>query len=109
MPKPLKPVVMLHGEDGNAIWLGSEEAVREAVAIHYGDDAGTLADMGWMFDVGWDRDTYERKRDFLAETGFTGWWEGCRGPAGGVETKKLRRAWRFKDEPAEPSSTEGER
>lgn len=87
---------MIHDDcTGEPIWLGSEEAVREAATYEHGDDPGTLVADGWMADIGWDRDTYERKRDFLAETGYQGWWEGCSAPANGIETKKWRRAWRW--------------
>ena len=81
---------------GEAIWLGAESDVWEAVRAEWGDDVtGIIAD-GWMADVGWDRDTYERKRDFEAETGYQGWWEGCSAAADGVETRRHRRAWRVR-------------
>lgn len=81
---------------GHLLWLGSEDTVREAIAIAYGDDPGTIVDEGWMFDTGWNREMYERKRDFVEETGYEGWWEGCNAPADGKETKKLRHVWSFR-------------
>lgn len=90
--KTFEPI-RLHGEDGHAIWLGSEESARAAVRQEWGDDVSGIESVGWMADVGWDRDTYELKREFLAESGLEGWWEGCSGPENGIEKKGLRRAW----------------
>jgi hypothetical protein len=100
----LEEALMIYDETGHRLWLGSEEIAHAAIANNYGEDPGTVKFEGWVTDVGWDRCSYERKRDFVGETGLTGWWEGCRGPAGGVETRKLRRAWRFEY----AASSEGE-
>lgn len=88
--------LMIYGEDGHTIWLGAEDTARNAINENLCLDIGSfeIVDIGWMMDVGWDRLNYERKRDFVGETGYTGWWEGVRAPVDAIETKKLRRAWR---------------
>lgn len=91
----LTGALMIYDEAGHTLWLGSEDVAREAIGSHYGDAPGRIEDGGWMVDVGWDRFNYTLKREFVAETGFLGWWESCTAPVDGVETKKLRRTWRF--------------
>jgi hypothetical protein len=92
--RDLAPIKLTTDWERYDIWLGSEDAVREAVGIAYGDDPVTITADGWRANVGWDRDSYDLKREFLAESGYEDWWESCREPAGGIETRKVRRAWR---------------
>jgi hypothetical protein len=83
------------GGSGKTLYLGDEESVR----LHIGDP-GELTFVCWMADVGWDRENYALKREFVAESGLEGWWEQTSAPSDGKETKKLRRAWRFEYEAA---------
>jgi hypothetical protein len=49
--------------------------------------------LGWMTDIGWDRENYERKRDFVAESGYTSWWESCLPPRDRLATKRCMPGW----------------
>lgn len=57
--------------DNGTILLGTQEAVEDFVAEEYGEGYG-IKSMGWMHNVGWDRETYRLKR---------------------TETKNMRPAW----------------
>lgn len=84
--------VMQIMSDSGTILLGEEAAVRAHVREEYNEDYG-IDDIGWMHDVGWDRERYEFKREFIAESGYASWWEGCTAPVDGLESKRCRRAW----------------
>lgn len=86
-----REVETIHGDSGT-ILLGAQEAAEAFVAAEYGEGYA-IKDIGWMHNVGWDRENYERKRDFIAESGYGSWWEGCLPPVDGVETKNARPAW----------------
>jgi hypothetical protein len=78
--------------DSGPILLGDEAAVRAHVHEWYASTYD-IKPIGWMHDVGWDRERYEFKREFIAESGYGSWWEGCTAPADGTESKRCRRAW----------------
>lgn len=79
----------------NTRWLLGPETADEARIwlAAYDDPAREITDAGWMHNVGWDRENYERKRDFVADSGYSSWWEGCLPPASGKQTSKCKRAW----------------
>jgi hypothetical protein len=81
----------IHGDNGEWVLADTEEQAREWAAEY--EPNYVLTPAGWMQNVGWDRDSYERKRDFEAETGFSSWWEGCPPPADEQPTKNCRRAF----------------
>lgn len=95
------PAVFIHGDDGKFVLASSREQAQRAADRAYGESM-VLTDAGWFMDVGWDRDTYDRKRDFMMESGFDSWWEGCRPPADGQESKHRRRAWSVSYPPKAP-------
>ena len=84
----------LISSDSSRYLLGPEsEAEARTWLAAYDDDPTKLEDVGWMQDTGWDRDTYALKREFDAESGYSGWWAGCLPPVDGKQTKKCKRAW----------------
>lgn len=90
------PPMCLHDPDsGESILLApsEESALAEARRCAPLDPIERVDPEGWMADVGWDRDTYERKRDFEDATGLTSWWMDCLPPGDGVATKKRMPAW----------------
>lgn len=88
----------IHGDDGHWLLADTEEQAREFAAAD--DPQMVLTEDGWMCDVGWDRDCYERKRDFVHDTGFKSWWVYCQPPAGGQPSKNCKRAFRVSYSPA---------
>lgn len=79
--------------DSGRYLLGPETADEARAWLVAYDDPAAVEDVGWMHNVGWDRENYERKRDFVAESGYSSWWEGCRPPDNGKQTTKCKRAW----------------
>jgi hypothetical protein len=56
-----------------------------------------------MQNVGWDRDAYETRREFLAYSGLTSWWDGIGGSLDQyTETAKIRRAFEVETKEREP-------
>lgn len=86
----------LTSDYGETILLASDVESAQAEASSYNSlDTVRVEPDGWMMDVGWDRENYELKRDFIAESGYTNWWESVGGDHDScAETKKLRRAWK---------------
>ena len=84
-------VMALDGDSG-PILLGYGHDVLAHVHQEYSPEYG-IKSIGWMHDVGWDRERYEFKREFVAESGYGSWWEGCTAPVDGLETKTCRPAW----------------
>lgn len=78
--------------DGRWVLADTEDEAREYVRIEWGDEY-TLRDDGWFHNVGWDREMYERKRDFEADTGYSSWWESCTVKPNAEPTKNLKRAF----------------
>jgi hypothetical protein len=91
-PAPLHPFV-IQGDDGRWVLAETEAEAREFADDYWSLDEVSVTPDGWFHNVGWDRETYERKRDFVAETGLKNWWESCLPPADGKATKNRMPAW----------------
>lgn len=85
--------LFITGDDGTKYLLSAQSAQDARAWLEAFDDPAEVTDAGWMHNVGWDRDGYERKRDFEDATGCSSWWEGCLPPADGQQTKGRRKAW----------------
>ena len=86
--------VLLHSDDGPFLLASSrEEAERWLRNDGAWGDGATVTHIGWFHDVGWDRETYNLKREFVQATGYDSWWESCPAPADGLQTRKRRRAF----------------
>jgi hypothetical protein len=83
---------MIYGDYSPNIILADCEEDAAAFAEWDLGVAG-IKSIGWMHNVGWDRDRFEFKRDFVAVTGYGEWWEGCLSPADHLPSKKVRMAW----------------
>lgn len=87
-------VLLITSEDGDKWLLADSEAEAHEWAKADLDEYHLKAD-GWMMDVGWDRDTYQLKREFVEDTGFDSWWIGCSAPADGKATAKCKQAFQY--------------
>src|SRR4051794_5571504 len=88
------PPCWLDGDDGSMLLAATKGvALREAREYAPLDHITDVTFAGWMHDVGWDRDNYERKRDFIAESGYTSWWENGAPPSDRQVTAKSMPGW----------------
>ena len=92
-----RPTELIHGENGELWILASSEADALRFAQTYAPlDQVSVRFNGWMQNVGWDRDSYELKREFVQATGHSSWWETRGGQFDSLqETAKLRRCFSF--------------
>jgi hypothetical protein len=86
----LRPLV-IHSDVQWYLLAPDEDSARAYVASDGG--IGLVDDIGWMIEDGWDRERYERRRDFRAETGLKSWWTSCLPPADRRARKGVMRAW----------------
>jgi len=68
-------------------------ALVEARDYHSFDHVLDVEFAGWMHDVGWDRETYESKREFEEESGYTGWWANGSAPVDRLVTETAMPGW----------------
>lgn len=93
-----RPPQMIQDDlEGTRWMLATTEA--EALAAAKADQEDEFYEVrvtfaGWMQNIGWDRESFETKREFLALSGYKGWWDGIGGAIDAhEETAKLRRAF----------------
>jgi hypothetical protein len=90
--------MFINGDDGRWVLADSEQEARDFALTD--DPDIVLTPDGWMQNVGWDRDHYELKRDFVHDTGFASWWESATPPAGGRPGRYYKMAFAVSYAPA---------
>lgn len=85
----------LYSDDGNLLLAATKGVALQVARSEYEplDHVADVEFVGWMVDVGWDRENYERKRDFIEGSGYNGWWEGCAPPRDRLVTAKCMPGW----------------
>jgi hypothetical protein len=96
-----RPPELIRGDYGPTYILATTEEDALAFALDYYGERSAVEFSGWMHDVGWDRENYDFRRNFITESGYGSWWEGCHVLADTQETAKLRRAFTVRRLPAE--------
>ena len=94
--KAREPMWLSSEMDGRRLLASSYDQAAAFVTDKYGDESKvSIEPDGWGCNVGWDREQYETKREFLAESGYESWWEYQAGDHDlHEETARFRRLWK---------------